>query len=89
MLNCIVRNRTVWSFNCVYLQNMLTNRTFNINVKIGFVTEWPAMVDLPLNQTKPNQTKKKKNVRTQNNHRVVNWSINCFTVKSFKCIAQI
>ena len=26
MLNWIVRNRTVWSFNCMYLQNVFPNR---------------------------------------------------------------
>ena len=29
MLNQIVRNRTVWSFNCVYLQNVFTNLALN------------------------------------------------------------
>ena len=32
----MVRNRTVWSFDCVYLQNVLTNHKFNIYVKTGF-----------------------------------------------------
>ena len=32
----IVRNRTVWSFNCVYQQNVFTNHIFNIYVKTGF-----------------------------------------------------
>ena len=32
MLNWIVRNRTVHSFNCVYLQNMFTNHIFIIYV---------------------------------------------------------
>ena len=36
MLNRIVRNKTVWSFNCVYLQNVFTNHIFNIYVKTGF-----------------------------------------------------
>ena len=36
MLNWIVRNRTVWSFNCVYLKNVFTNHIFDIYVKIGF-----------------------------------------------------
>ena len=36
MLNWMVRNRTVWSFNCVYLQNVLTNHIFNTYVKTGF-----------------------------------------------------
>ena len=30
MLNWIVRNRTVWSFSYVYLQNVFTNHIFNI-----------------------------------------------------------
>ena len=36
MLNWIVRNRTVWSFNCEYLKNMNTNHIFNLYVKTGF-----------------------------------------------------
>ena len=36
MLNWIVRNRTVWSFNCVYLQNVFTNHISNIYAKPGF-----------------------------------------------------
>ena len=35
-LNWIVRNRTVWSFNCMYLQNVFRNHIFNIYVKTGF-----------------------------------------------------
>ena len=33
MINWIVRNRTVWFFNCVYQQNVFTNHIFNIHVK--------------------------------------------------------
>ena len=36
MLNWIVKDETVWSFNCVYLQNMFTNNIFNIYVKAEF-----------------------------------------------------
>ena len=36
MLNWIVRNRTVSSFNSVYLQDVFTNYIFNIYVKTGF-----------------------------------------------------
>ena len=36
MLNWIVRNRTVWSFNWVYRQNVFTNHIFNKCVKTGF-----------------------------------------------------
>ena len=36
MLNWIVRNRTVWSFNCEYRQNVFTSHIFNINGKTGF-----------------------------------------------------
>ena len=36
MLNWIIRNRTVWSFNCVYQQYAFTNHIFDIYVKIGF-----------------------------------------------------
>ena len=32
----IVRKRTVWSFNSVYLQNVFRNHILNIYVKIGF-----------------------------------------------------
>ena len=35
MLNWIVRKRTDWSFNSVYLQNVFTNQIFNIYVKTG------------------------------------------------------
>ena len=33
MLNRIDRNTTAWSFNFVYLQNVLKNHMFDINVK--------------------------------------------------------
>ena len=54
MLNWVVRNRTVRSFNCVYLQNIFTNHIFNIYI---------YKQDLALNnqqwlicyKTKPNQ----------------------------------
>ena len=36
MLNWIVRNRTVGSFNCVYQQSVFTNDVFNLYVKRGF-----------------------------------------------------
>ena len=36
MLNWIVSNRTVWSFNCAYLQNMFTNHIINIYVQTEF-----------------------------------------------------
>ena len=36
MLNWIDRNKTVWSFNYVYLKNVFTNNIFNIYVKTGF-----------------------------------------------------
>ena len=32
MPNWIVRNKTVWLFNCVYLQNMFTNHIGDIYV---------------------------------------------------------
>ena len=44
MLNWMFRNRTVWSNNCMYLQNVFTNHIFKICVKTEF-------------GTKPNQTK--------------------------------
>ena len=36
MLNWIVKNRTVWLLNCVYVQNVFTNDVFDIYIKIGF-----------------------------------------------------
>ena len=39
MLNWSVRNRTIRSFNSVYLQNLFTNNIFDIYVKIGFGIE--------------------------------------------------
>ena len=36
MVNWIVRNRTVSSFNCVYRQNEFTNHIFNILAKKVF-----------------------------------------------------
>ena len=36
MQNWIVGNRTVWSFNWVYLENVFTNNIFNIYLKSGF-----------------------------------------------------
>ena len=48
MINWLVRNRTVRSFNCVnYLQNMFTNYLFNIYVKTGFGIKYPTIVDMP------------------------------------------
>ena len=35
-LNWFVRNRTVWAFKCVYLQNVFPNQIFNIYVKTEF-----------------------------------------------------
>ena len=50
MLNWIVRNRTVWSFNCVYLKKLVQKSyTFNIYVKTGFGIKEPTMVDMPPN----------------------------------------
>ena len=39
MLNWLIWNRAVWSFDCAYVQNMFTNHIyhiFNIHVKTGF-----------------------------------------------------
>ena len=36
MLNWIAKNRTVLSFNCVYLQNVFTNHILNACVKTWF-----------------------------------------------------
>ena len=46
MLN-FVRNWTVWSFNCMYQQNVFTNHIFNIYGKAGFGIKLPTMVDMP------------------------------------------
>ena len=35
MLKWIARNRTIWWFNYVYLQNVLTNHVFDIKAKRG------------------------------------------------------
>ena len=39
-------NRTVWSFNWVYLQNVFTNHIY-VYVKTGFGIKLPTMVDMP------------------------------------------
>ena len=39
MVNWVVRNRTVWSFNILYLQNVFRNHIFNIYLKKGFSEE--------------------------------------------------
>ena len=54
MLNWIVRNRTVWSLNCVYQQNVFRNHIFYIYVKTG-IGVYPTMFETPQNQTKPNE----------------------------------
>ena len=51
MLNWIARNKTVWSFNSVYLQNVFTDYIFNIYVNTGFDIKQPRMVDMLENQT--------------------------------------
>ena len=43
----MIWNRTVGSFNCVYLQNIFTNHIFDIYVKTGFGIKWPTMADMP------------------------------------------
>ena len=48
MLNWIVRNWTVQSFN--YQQNVFTNYIFNIYVKTGFSMKKPTRVDMLKNQ---------------------------------------
>ena len=47
MLNWIVRNRTVWSFNCVHQQNVFTNYIFNIYVETEFGIKYTKMIDIP------------------------------------------
>ena len=71
MLNWIVRNKTVWSFNCVYLQNVLTNYIFNIYVKNGiwhYMNKNFSYAIKPI-QTQPNQTEKTNPNRCQNSKR--------------------
>ena len=36
MLNWIVRNRAIWSFNYVYLQNVFINQIVNVYTKTEF-----------------------------------------------------
>ena len=36
MLDWIVRNRTVWSFNYVYQQNVFSNHILDLYVQTGF-----------------------------------------------------
>ena len=36
MLDWIIWNRNVWSFNCEYLKNVFTNHISKIHVKTGF-----------------------------------------------------
>ena len=45
----IVRNGNVWSFNCMYLWNVLTNHISNIYVKkrFGIKKNKSRMVDMP------------------------------------------
>ena len=35
MLNLMVRNTTVWTFYCVYLENVFINHIIDIHVKRG------------------------------------------------------
>ena len=35
MINWIDRSRIVWSFNCVYQQNVFITHISNIHVKVG------------------------------------------------------
>ena len=58
MLDWIVRNRTVYSFNFLHLQNVFTHHIFNIYVKTGFGFKWPTMFDMPENQTKSSRNQK-------------------------------
>ena len=46
MLKWIFRNRTVWSFNSVSLQNVFKNHIFNVYVKTGFGIKYLTMVDM-------------------------------------------
>ena len=57
MLNWIVRNRTVWSFNCVYLQNVFTDHIYLIYMykkDMGSNNQqWLICYKNQPNQTKP------------------------------------
>ena len=60
MLNLIVRNRTVWSFNYVYLQNIFTNNSCNLHVKKDLALDnqqWLICHETQPNQIKPGPTK--------------------------------
>ena len=56
MLNWFVWNRTVFlDLNCALMLNWIVwNRTIYM-YRNGFGIKWPTMVDMPENQTKPNQ----------------------------------
>ena len=47
MLNWMDRNRTVWSLNCMYQQNVFTNHIFNIYVETGLGFKYSTTVDIP------------------------------------------
>ena len=53
-MNWIMSNRTVWSFNYVYLQNEFTNHIFDLRVKTEFAINLSTMNDISENQTKSN-----------------------------------
>ena len=58
MLNWIVRNKTIWSFNCVYLNKLFTNNTFLIYfLKPDLELNNVQLLMSRENQTKPNKAK--------------------------------
>ena len=66
ILNWIVRNGYVWSFNCVS-KNVFTNHIFNIHVKTGFGIKksWYAIKS---HQAKPTQTHSDIIMQSVRNH---------------------
>ena len=55
MLKWIVRNRAVWLFHCVYLQNVFTNHISNIYIKQDLVLnnqQWLICHQMKLNNWK-------------------------------------
>ena len=67
MLNWIVRYRTVWAFNCVYLQNLCTNRIFNIYVKTEI---WLQITNNGWCAIKPNLTKPSEAMHSVSMHQL-------------------
>ena len=71
MLNIIVGNKTVWSFNCVYyLQTVFTNYIFNIYVKIDL--SWNSTESLICHKNKPTNQLTNQPANQLTNYQLVN-----------------